>query len=704
MTGTEIGNYRILEKLGEGGMGVVYKAVDTSLDRIVAIKVLNGDLSRVPELVFRFRGEAKAQANLNHTNLATLYAFLTVGDNAMMVMEFVDGETFAQMIRRRGPLPAQGSVPMFRQALLGFGYAHRAGIIHRDIKPSNLMLNHQGIVKVMDFGIAKVVGERGLTRTGMQVGTCRYMSPEQVLNREADIRSDIYALGITLYEMLTANTPFQSDSEFQIMSDHVHTPPPPPTRFYPYIPKGVENAILKALAKNSDERFQTVEEFGAALERPDDFGVVAPVVVAPPPLPPPPVPGQTAWPRTATMPAAAAGVPPPPSQYRTPGPLPDQTVPLQYQTPAPSYQTPGPQYPPAPGPPYQTLPPQHQTPPPPYQTPPPPYQTPGPAPQPAAGLAALFTTWPGRIVVAGAAALVLVMLVGAWFLLKPAPPRPLPTPITAQLTPSQAISSTPSAQRVDIEMSNPPAPALQVQAFEASPNPVRPGQRVTLSWSVPGATEVTISPSIGTVPAQGSKVVSPRADVQFTLMARAANGQTVSRTVNLLVDSGNTSRPAPAQETHVTRAQPPPSAPPQQPAQAPEQTTPPPREQYQPAPVPPAPQPQTPPQQGRASPLMNLYHDHGVLNGNKYVWPSCWGQLQIGGGKVVYHVLGTSDGRRDDFVVPVSAVEEVRVNRIPIRGRPAFHMRINGQIFNFVPASGAPVLFVNVIEQWLQAK
>ena len=158
MTGTEIGSYRILEKLGEGGMGVVYKAVDTSLDRPVAVKVLNPDLTHNPELVARFRSEAKAQANLNHTNLATLYAFIVQDGHAAMVMEFVDGETFEQMIARRGPLPAEEAVPLFRQVLLGIGYAHRAGIVHRDIKPSNLMLNRNGIVKVMDFGIAKVMG------------------------------------------------------------------------------------------------------------------------------------------------------------------------------------------------------------------------------------------------------------------------------------------------------------------------------------------------------------------------------------------------------------------------------------------------------------------------------------------------------------------------------------------------------------------
>jgi serine/threonine-protein kinase len=275
MIGTEVGSYRILEKLGEGGMGVVYKALDTSLDRLVAIKVLSAQLAGSPELVQRFRAEAKAQANLNHTNLATLYAFLVQDGSASMVMEFVDGETLEQMVARRGPIPSEEAIPLFRQALLGIGYAHRNGIVHRDIKPSNLMVNRSGIVKVMDFGIAKVMGVRGMTKTGTQMGTGWYMSPEQVLNKNVDIRSDIYSLGVTLYQLVTGHVPFEGDSDFKIMSDHVSTPPPLPTRFYPYIPKGVENAVLKALEKNPDARFQTVEEFGAALERPNDFSYAA---------------------------------------------------------------------------------------------------------------------------------------------------------------------------------------------------------------------------------------------------------------------------------------------------------------------------------------------------------------------------------------------------------------------------------------------
>ena len=181
-------------------------------------------------------------------------------------MEYLDGETVDQMLRRRGLIPSEEAIPLFKQALLGIGFAHRMGIVHRDIKPSNIMTNRYGVIKVTDFGIAKVLGGQRLTRTGTQIGTVAYTSPEQIRNRPVDIRSDIYSLGVTLYEILTAHLPFESDSDYQVMSDHVNLPPPPPTRHYPYIPRGIEQCVLKALEKNPDDRFQTVEDFGSALE------------------------------------------------------------------------------------------------------------------------------------------------------------------------------------------------------------------------------------------------------------------------------------------------------------------------------------------------------------------------------------------------------------------------------------------------------
>jgi serine/threonine protein kinase len=269
MIGTQIGSYRIDQKLGEGGMGTVYRATEINLERTVAIKVLNSDLAGKPAIVERFRAEARAQANLNHPNVATLYAFMLEHGNAMMVMEFVDGENFQQMVNRRGAIPSSEAVPLFKQALAGIGAAHEMGIVHRDVKPANIMLNRRGVVKVMDFGIAKVVGERGLTRTGVQLGTVFYMSPEQVKGTTADVRSDIYALGVTLYELLTAHVPFNAASEYDVLTDHVHTAPPLPSTHNANIPKGIERIVLKALEKKPDDRFQTVAEFSNALDHPE---------------------------------------------------------------------------------------------------------------------------------------------------------------------------------------------------------------------------------------------------------------------------------------------------------------------------------------------------------------------------------------------------------------------------------------------------
>lgn len=268
MVGRQIANYRILEKLGEGGMGIVYLGVDVQLDRQVAIKMLSPDLAHNPELVNRFQAEARTLAHVNHPNLATLYAFLVINGNAFMVMEFVEGVTLEYIIRRNGPIHAPDAIPWFKQALMGIGAAHRKGIIHRDIKPSNLMLTPQWIVKVMDFGIAKALGTHGMTRTGTAMGTVAYMSPEQVENRATDVRTDIYALGVTLYQMLSGHVPFESDSDFRVMQDHVMTPPPPLTRYYPAAPREYEWVLLKALEKNPNNRFQSVEEFAAALDQP----------------------------------------------------------------------------------------------------------------------------------------------------------------------------------------------------------------------------------------------------------------------------------------------------------------------------------------------------------------------------------------------------------------------------------------------------
>jgi serine/threonine-protein kinase len=266
MIGNVISSYKIIAKLGEGAMGMVYKGMDFMLDREVAIKVLRPELARYPDLVERFRAEAVTLARLQHANIATLYSFLRQGDDYFMVMEYVPGETLDALLRRSGALPSQQAVALFSQALEGIACAHRMGVIHRDIKPANVMLTPAGVVKVMDFGIARAINStQKMTREGRLVGTVEYMSPEQIRGEALDARSDIYSSGVMLYEMLTGRVPFSSTSEFAIMQGHVSAPPLPPRELAPDIPPDVEQVLLRALAKAPEQRFQTAEDFRAAL-------------------------------------------------------------------------------------------------------------------------------------------------------------------------------------------------------------------------------------------------------------------------------------------------------------------------------------------------------------------------------------------------------------------------------------------------------
>ncbi|MGH9764378.1 MAG: serine/threonine protein kinase, partial [Blastocatellia bacterium] len=265
MIGSVVGNYKILDKIGEGGMGAVYKGVDLMLEREVAIKALRTELARQPNVVERFRAEAVTLAKLNHPNIATLHSFFRQGDDYFMVMEFVRGETVDSVLRRSGGMVVQTALPLFCQALDGIDHAHQMAIIHRDIKPANIMLTESGSIKVMDFGIARVLGTARMTRQGNIIGTIEYMSPEQVRGQETDSRSDIYSLGILLYEMLTGRVPFSSPSEYDLMKSQIEDAPTPPRDFAPHIPLPVEAAIMRALAKKPEARYQTAGDFRQAL-------------------------------------------------------------------------------------------------------------------------------------------------------------------------------------------------------------------------------------------------------------------------------------------------------------------------------------------------------------------------------------------------------------------------------------------------------
>jgi Protein kinase domain len=265
MIGNVFGNYKITEKIGEGGMGSVFKGLDLMLEREVAIKVLRPELAGQAEIVERFRTEAVTLARLNHPRVATLYSFSRHGDLFLMVMEYVRGTTLGDHIERHGAIRPASALPLFCQALEGIEHAHALGVVHRDLKPGNIMVTDAGSAKVMDFGIARVLGASRLTRAGHLLGTVEYMSPEQVRGQHADTRSDIYSAGIVLYEMLTGRVPFASDSEFELMRAQVEEPPPPPSSLLADIPEEVERAILRALAKRPEGRFASAGEFRAAL-------------------------------------------------------------------------------------------------------------------------------------------------------------------------------------------------------------------------------------------------------------------------------------------------------------------------------------------------------------------------------------------------------------------------------------------------------
>lgn len=267
MIGRTVGNYRIVEKIGEGGMGAVYRAVDVMLDRDVALKAIRPELSREPQIVERFRAEARTLARLSHPAIALIYTFFHDGDDLYLAMEMVEGRPLSKVLEAQGAIPWQRATTLLASALEGIEQAHRAGVVHRDLKPDNLMLTNAGTLKVMDFGIARVMGSGHLTRTGLLVGTLRYMSPEQIRGEEVDGRADVYALGAVLYEMLTGRPPFEGGSDWAILRAQIEDPPRPPGEHVPELPWWLDRVVLKALSKQPADRFQTVEEMRLALLR-----------------------------------------------------------------------------------------------------------------------------------------------------------------------------------------------------------------------------------------------------------------------------------------------------------------------------------------------------------------------------------------------------------------------------------------------------
>ena len=305
--GRVVGSYEIVERIGEGGMGTVYRALDPMLEREVAVKAIRPELLRDPQVALRFRAEAKLLARINHPAIATIYSFFEDGGELFLAMEFVRGKTLAAALKERGAFPWQEAVALLAAALPGIEQVHRLGIVHRDLKPDNLMLTESGGLKVMDFGIARAADAARLTRTGLMVGTLRYMAPEQLRGEAGDLRTDLYALGAVLYEMLTGRVPFASDSEYEVIRAQVEEAPAPPSSLAAGLPAWLDAAVLRALAKDPAERFQSAEEMRAVLA---GAGRPASQATAPQRT------AEIASLPTAVKPSAAAPPSPAPSSYR----------------------------------------------------------------------------------------------------------------------------------------------------------------------------------------------------------------------------------------------------------------------------------------------------------------------------------------------------------------------------------------------------
>jgi serine/threonine protein kinase len=262
--GQKLGDYEILGILGAGGMGKVYKVRNTISDRVEAMKILLPDLAGQKDLADRFLREIKVLASLHHPNIAALRTALTLDNQLVMIMEFVDGVTLSSRLNQ-GAIPPALAVKYIDQVLDALSYAHKQNIIHRDIKPANMMLTPDGTVKLMDFGIARSASDRSLTMTGTTLGSLNYMPPEQVKGDPADNRSDLYSLGVSLYEMVTGQLPFTAESNYAMMAAHLQEVPKPPIVLRPGIPQALNQIIVMALAKDPGQRFQSADAFRGAL-------------------------------------------------------------------------------------------------------------------------------------------------------------------------------------------------------------------------------------------------------------------------------------------------------------------------------------------------------------------------------------------------------------------------------------------------------
>jgi serine/threonine protein kinase len=264
---SQLGRYNVIGELGQGAMGTVYKAVDPLIDRIVAIKTINLNmaLDEKDEYESRFYQEAKAAGRLSHPNIVTIYDVGKSDEIAYIAMEFLQGRELRDVLNDGKRMPVEQVINVVAQVAQGLAYAHEHGIVHRDIKPSNIMIVRDGHVKITDFGIARMASAAVRTQTGMVLGSPKYMSPEQVVGKLTDQRSDIFSLGVVLYEMLTGQAPFAGENINAIMYQTLNSVPPPPSTLSPNVPEMLNFIVAKALAKKLEHRYQDAKEFAADL-------------------------------------------------------------------------------------------------------------------------------------------------------------------------------------------------------------------------------------------------------------------------------------------------------------------------------------------------------------------------------------------------------------------------------------------------------
>jgi serine/threonine protein kinase len=261
---SKIGKYDVVGVIGRGGMGVVYQAMDPHLDRKVAIKMITGQFSENPDMLKRFFREAQSLGSLQHPNIVTVFDLGDFGGNPYFVMEFLEGEGLDSLLAKPGQLNLLEKIGILIQVCNGLGYAHRRGVVHRDIKPANIMISRDGGVKIFDFGIAHA-GQSNVTQTGEVIGTLRYMAPEQVNSKGIDSRTDIFSTGVVLYQLMTDHLPFDGENTASTLMKIVSAPPPPLGNFLSAYPPEMEEILLKALAKNPNERYSTAEDFALDL-------------------------------------------------------------------------------------------------------------------------------------------------------------------------------------------------------------------------------------------------------------------------------------------------------------------------------------------------------------------------------------------------------------------------------------------------------